>query len=278
MRQILLKSPGDHCWSHGSPRLGLKQPDPSKNTFPSSSRIPRLRFFSWSHLFHITAPVTTAPQPLSLPLTSTPRLIPPATFSAGTMSSWAPRVPADAGGLTNERASASPARSALTGNGSGRLTGWQIARAGGSCSASPLWLRAQSKAGERPLCLTALALPRAPRYLADLGPAQHTVTQPAGSFAKGFSAFYEVGRWGFFLPCVHPSAKERRVAWLPKACSSRKLCEAVGGEVPFEEWWSTPLVSPPRRGTGCSNFHNMVSVTTGALEPGANLWAARGTV
>lgn len=148
-------------------------------------------FFSpWSHLFPITVPVITLPQTLSLPLTSMPCLIPPETLSAGMMSSWAPRITAHAGGLTNERASASPAGSAFAANGRGRLRGCQTARAGGSWSPIPLWLWARSDAGERPICSTALGLPRAPDYLADLSPAQCTVRQPAGSFAKGFSAFY----------------------------------------------------------------------------------------
>ncbi|KAM4787259.1 uncharacterized protein ACIQIH_005241 isoform 2-T6 [Cyanocitta cristata] len=50
----------------------------------------------------------------------------------------------------------------------------------------PRWLRAQSDTGERPICFAALGLPRAPGYLADPGPAQRPIPQPAGSFAKGF--------------------------------------------------------------------------------------------
>lgn len=121
------------CWSCGSPELRLKQPHPPKNTFPSTMRMPCLRFvFSWSHLFPITVPVITLPQTLSLPLTSMPCLIPPEMLSAGMMSSWAPCITADAVGLTNERASTSPAGSALLGNRRERLTGSQIAGAGGS--------------------------------------------------------------------------------------------------------------------------------------------------
>lgn len=194
------------CWSHGCPQLGLKQPHPPKNTFPSTMRIPCLRFvfFFWSHLFPITELVITLPQTLSLPLTSMPCLIPPETLSAGMMSSWAPCITADAVGLTNERVSVSPAGSALLGNWRERLTSSEIAGAGGSWSSFLLWLWALGDAGKGPICFTAQGLPRASDYLADPSAAQHTVTQAAGVFAKGFSAFYWVVCWGLFAPLDAP--------------------------------------------------------------------------
>lgn len=157
-------------------------------------------FFFWSHLFPITVPVITLPQTLSLPLTSMPCLIPPEMLPAGMMSSWAPCITADAGGLTNERASASLAGSAFTGNRRGRLMGWQTARASGSWSPFTLWLWARSNAGERPICFIAKS-PWLPGW-SEPCPA-HCYTA-SWQLCKGIQCFLLGCLSGFFFPCMHP--------------------------------------------------------------------------
>lgn len=69
----------------------------------------------------------------------------------------------------------------------------------------PRWLWAQSDTEERPICFAVLGLPRAPGYLADPGPAQCPIPQPAGSFVKGFRCFL-LGCWlvGCFFPVHSP--------------------------------------------------------------------------